>query len=628
MEKMRSRLNSALAKKRAQVQRTQWGMLDKVRVPKLKLPAITSPHERRRAMTTRETSGMSVQQEMSELSLRNAITYREHRHELLEHTERFSREQQLKPYIVRSDTARMSLTRREQEERMETVKAEMRKERLLLQQLNHSIRCQLRRVEVDKPLPDRSLLVKEIQSKIANIKSDVSLLEESNRTYLSHDLSPTKDFVRANKHELLTGRSSYKGGRLLRQNLERVEKMENALQRRAEDMLNKCESMEGVILRRQKRQIQFNYESAAERKRTAQREWLAILACLARLLEMKRGYLLKQEIRSRQVDIIAKCWRKFLARKRKRQLAALERLSRWGRQVISRWRQRKHGRRVKLIVSFLRDLERVSFIREHIRSYRRKVVLLQRQIRLYLQRARVSRRRLNVIFEKVERQVLSELMKEKVQHRRASEDVSAHVSKYKHVEQVDWAKMSPEVSKFHVDASLKLSVFTCILKSLRRNFSRERDKYLARMKEYRGIFRRSILFRARMQDFLDGTGNQDKFMNLDRFVDKNKGMKETLRSINKSMPTPPEFKETIPEEQMKQVVVLCLHLQSHKNLLLKILIKVAALPNREVMEALNLRRFADSISKVEVEEKVEEEGEGEGEEEEQQEKYIRVGMER
>ena len=80
---------------------------------------------------------------------------------------------------------------------------------------------------------------------------------------LSSDLSPTKDFVRANKHELLTGRSFYKGGRLLRQNLERVEKMENALQRRVEDRLNKCESMESVILRRQKRQIQFNYEVLA-----------------------------------------------------------------------------------------------------------------------------------------------------------------------------------------------------------------------------------------------------------------------------------------------------------------------------------------------------------------------------
>ena len=78
---------------------------------------------------------------------------------------------------------------------------------------------------------------------------------------------------------------------------------------------------------------------------------------------------------------------------------------------------------------------------------------------------------------------------------------------------------------------------------------------------------------------------------------------------------------------MKHVVVLCFHLQSHKNLLLKILIKAAALPNRVVMEALNLRRFADSISKVEVKEKVEE-GEGEGKEEQEQEKYNRVGMER
>eukprot|EP00960_Hanusia_phi_P064085 765692-Hanusia_phi.AAC.4 len=376
---VRTRLNSALAKKRAEVQRTQWGMADHVRVsqesvkvPKLKLPAIPrATGTRREAQTAREGGkGRELANEMSELSLRNAITHREHRQDILEQTQMFSREEELKPYVLQSSSPRASMTSREQDRRMETVMKEMIAERGLLQQLNHSIRCHLQRTSRAEAGPPRSLLVKEIQRSIANIRADVTLLDESSRAYSTQGeeschLSPMKDFLKANKHELLTGRAMFKGGRLFRQNLGRIAKMENALQRRAEDMFQRCECMESIILRRQKRQIQITFErvvdnpcnlcSVASDEKTVflgarnQARLLPSCTCLSKL----------PPLRSAQVRIISKFWCKFRERKRVQQLHALQTLTRWGRQVIPRWRMRKHGKRVDLLLLFLRDLERV-----------------------------------------------------------------------------------------------------------------------------------------------------------------------------------------------------------------------------------------------------------------------------
>lgn len=89
-----------------------------------------------------------------------------------------------------------------------------------------------------------------------------------------------------------------------------------------------------------------------------------------------------------------------------------------------------------------------------------------------------------------------------------------------------------------------------LLSSKRVKFVVRKKNWRLDMKSYRSSLHQSLLFRKEVAEILEGTELEHLSNNLDVLAKNNVGLKEMMRTMNRSLPIKPEFRDGVSDEKV------------------------------------------------------------------------------
>jgi len=565
--------------------------LAKLALPKLDLQSIEP--QRSRAQTTRvdwERSEDSYQDSLwsegafSDRSLRSVVTDREARRRWLYDTRELSKEHSLESFAVHpKPRVPPKLLVGPQ---IDKATSEMRGEAKRISKTLHAVNVSLMKkpgsflTASDVPMPNRT-------QQLQNLREDLQEMTKSVQSIAFSLGAPTPrpprfDYIKANMATLENNRHHVIGARRIRQSIEFQDKIESAIVKNTQKQIEKCDDIAVKLRRRERRQHKNQMADLAYALERAQQTWIAAsflvrftTVCSASLADFR-------EYRMRMVMYIQRFWRLYWQRMGRKKVAALAKITRWVRKHIGSFRVKRKERAIHKVKTYITEMKEVILVLPAIRKFKQRVLVIQRSVRQHIERSRLIRKRLQTHFEKMEKQIIFNLVREKVLKDREVERAGSRGEGIQRTgsaartssstsgrggggagrrrslsiseeNPMDWNKMFDEMYRFRVAQEIKDNVILQLVRRKREAFAHKRKKWKEEMADFRASFRTTTFFRVQIQEFLTNTGQESSLENLERIAGNNQGMARMIRSMNKKLPIHPIFKDAVSDDRMRHL---------------------------------------------------------------------------
>jgi len=455
----------------------------------------------------------------------------------------------------------------------------------------HIVNCSMRKGSRFSHLTgqERANEMCSMQDDIRRLKNTTSRVVDSIGTDKEELHPPRYDFVKANRSMLHQSDPRVKVARGIRQSVLKMESMERIVLSVGAVEMERCNHIGSALLERNKKVQQRlrDQDPRYLRNLQTQQEWLnGVYAAKAAAAMWDSVWRWRMKLKYCAI-FIQKRWRGHKVRTSIANQHVILALKIRMPKLAEEARARIRGRSIDMVKPFLFELSKNLKVRKAITDFRKKTVYLQRLIKDHLHRTRTLRAKLVTQFERVERAMLIRMIREKIsavqKEKLAAQNdpggakatgATKSIKKQREEREhdVDWTKMQNELHRMSCSDDVKHAMVYELLRTMKVKFILRKQTWKDDMAVYRSSLHQTLLFRTEVQEILAGTDLEHMANDLEGLAGTNKGMRELVKNMNKSLPVKPEFREAVRDEKMKDLVRQCLWLCSQKNFSIRLLL--------------------------------------------------------